>query len=490
MTVADSSRAPSHAPVHAASPAPSRALARTRRRRLALLGTSVVATVALVSVSARHSSMSVTLTLVAAGCSGALAWLESRRRVLGVHVVVGAIAVVFVLAVVTAPKTSNDLWSYTMYGRMVATHGVSPYTHVPRDFAGDPFFARVSPLWRGRASVFGPLWVGWSSLGALVAGGSALVSRLFFQLTAAAVATATLVLVWRRTRSTAALLWLGLQPAFGAMAINGGHCDLVIGFALLVAAVALGGRRTVWAGVLIGMAVLVKITAALALVGAVLWLWHRSRVRDAAITVASCFVTVVAGYAVFLGDATHVLQTADHTVTVAAPWNGIADLVLGSDAGRAWRHPLAPSSFLDAVWVAGTVAVVIIAVVAGWRVARRAAEAREPVGVTTAAYTAGAAYSYPWYASWSLPNLAGGEPSPVAWVVWLQATVMLAALKLAAHPNGTFGDVVFRWPLTYLAPPLLLVAFVVAAWRGDRTRVSPPPRSGDHRTPSPTLAGP
>jgi alpha-1,6-mannosyltransferase len=466
---------------------PARALARSRRRRLGLLATSVVATIVLVTVGARHSSASVTLTLVAAGSAGVLAWRESRQRLLGAPVIVGAIAVVFLVAVVTPPKTSNDLWSYTMYGRMVATHGVSPYTHAPRNFPGDPFFLRVSPLWRGRASVFGPLWTGWSSLGALLAGTSALTARLYFQLTAAAVAGATLAVVWRRTGSTAALIWLGLQPAFGAVAINGGHSDLLVGLALLVAALALGGRRALWAGVLIGAAVLVKITAALALVGAVLWLWHRSRLRDAAIVVGSCIVTVAAGYAAFLGDATRVLQGADHTVTVGAPWNGLADLVLQSDAGRAWRHPLAPNSFLDAVWVSGTVTVVVIALAAGWCVARRRRDPRETIGVTTAAYTLGAAYSYPWYAAWSLPTLTDGDPSPVAWIVWIQATVMLAALKLSSHPNGTVGDIVFRWPLTYVAPPLLLVAFVVVACRrepGERRA-----RSGLQPAPSPTIAG-
>lgn len=442
-----------------------RAITSTRATRLGLLLGSVAATVALVSVSARHSSMSVALTLVAAGCSGALAWLEGRRRVLGLHVVVGAIAVVFAAAVLTPPSTSNDLWSYTVYGRMVTAHGVSPYTHVPRDFPGDPFLTRVSPLWRGRASVFGPLWVGWSSIGAAISGTSALAARLFFQCTAAAAATAALVLVWRRTRSTAALLFLGLQPAFGAVAINGGHSDVVIGLAILAAALALGRRRAVWAGVLVGAAVLVKITAALALVGVVLWLWHRSRLRDAVMFGAACTATVVVGYLAFLRDAAHVLQGADHTVTVGSPWNGIADLVLGSDAGRAWAHPLAPSSFLDGIWLLGALTVVVLAVVAARGVARRAPDARLPTGVSTAAYPVAAAYSYPWYAAWSLPCLADGHPDPIAWVLWAEATIALATLKLAAHPNGTFGDVVFRWPLTYLAPPLLLVAFLLAAFR-------------------------
>ena len=211
---------------------------RTRIARLALLTVCVTSTVVLVAVGARHSSVSVLYVLVATATCGTLAVLEHRRRVLGPHVVVAAIAVVFAVAVLVPPRTSNDLWSYTMYGRIVTVHGASPYSHVPHDFTSDPFLTRVSPIWRHRGSVFGPLWVGWSAVGTSVAGDSALASRLFFQLTAAAVAAAILLVVWRRTRSPAALIWLGLQPVFGAMAVNGGHNDLVVGLAILAAALA------------------------------------------------------------------------------------------------------------------------------------------------------------------------------------------------------------------------------------------------------------
>ena len=448
--------------------------ARTRIARLALLATCVVATILLVVVGARHSSLSVLYVLVATAAGGVLAMLETRRRVLGPQVVVAAIAIVFAAAVLTPPRTSNDLWSYTMYGRMVSVHGVSPYAHTPHDFLGDPFLARVSPIWRHRASVFGPLWVGWSAVGATVAGNSALASRLFFQLTAAGIATAVLVLVWRRTRSPAALIWLGLQPAFGAVAVNGGHNDLVIGLAILAAALAVSGRRAIWAGVAIGVAALVKVTALLALVGIVIWLWRRDRLRAALVAVAACAATLVVGYLPFIADASHVLSGADHTVTAGSPWNGLADLVLGSDAGRAFAHPLAPNDFLEALFVAGAATLVIVALVAGWAVARRARDARRPAGTTTAAYTMAAEYSFPWYCAWALPCFADGAPDALAWIVWIQAAVMLAALKLTTHPNGTIGDILVRWPVAYLATPLLLVAFVVAAVRPGVTDASRP----------------
>jgi hypothetical protein len=55
---------------------------------------------------------------------------------------------------------------------------------------------------------------------------------------------------------------------------------------------------------------------------------------------------------------------------------------------------------------------------------------------------------------------------PLGWLVWIQATVMLAALKLSSHPNGTPGDYLLRIPITVVAPPALLAAFVVLALAG------------------------
>jgi alpha-1,6-mannosyltransferase len=271
------------------------------------------------------------------------------------------------------------------------------------------------------------------------------------------------VLVWRRTRSHAALIWLGLQPVFGAVAINGGHNDVVVGVAILGGVVAASVRRPAVGGVALGVAALIKLTAGLAVVGLGFWLWRRGRRRDALVALAAWAGTLAIGYVAFLGDATHVLAAADHTVTPASAWNGLVDLVLGHDAGRAWSNPIAPSNFLDGVFLLGAVTVVVVAGVAGWAMARRSATPGPPVGTTTAAYTMGAQYTFPWYAAWALPCFAESAVEPLGWLVWIQATVMLAALKLSSHPNGTPADIVFRVPITYLAPPALLVSFVVVA---------------------------
>lgn len=285
-------------------------------------------------------------------------------------------------------------------------------------------------------------------------------------MTAAAAAIGILVLVWRRTRSTAALAWLGLHPVFGAMAVNGGHNDLLIGLAIL-AAVLLSSRRRGWAaGVVLGLAALIKITALLGLVGVVLWAWRHGRRRAAGNVVIGALVTVLLGYLPFLGDASHVLANADHTVTSASAWNWLANLVVGHDAGRELRHPLAANGNLDAIFYASVVLVAVLALVLGWRAAR-ARTSRLAVGTTTAAYTVGAQYALPWYTAWSMPVLADGALSPLGWVVWTQGAVMLVALKLPVHPTGTAVDLLFRGLFGYLAPVVLLVAFIVTGSRAS-----------------------
>jgi hypothetical protein len=77
-----------------------------------------------------------------------------------------------------------------------------------------------------------------------------------------------------------------------------------------------------------------------------------------------------------------------------------------------------------------------------------------------------AAYSYPWYAGWSLPTFTDRQPSQLAWVVWLQASLMLAALKLPVRPSGTVVGILTRGVLSYVAPLVLLAAFVVIGLRG------------------------
>jgi alpha-1,6-mannosyltransferase len=452
----------SHAPATRISVAP----------YLALVA-AVVSSVLLIAEAPRHATTSAFLVVCATAGCGAVAVLERRARRLGGFVVAVAIAVVMVTAVVTPPRTSNDLWSYGAYGRMVAVHHADAYVATPSDFPNDPFSKRVSGIWQHRSSVYGPVWIGVASLDAMIVGGSTLGNRLFFQLIAAVAASIILFVVWRRTRSSAALAWLGLHPAFVAISVNGGHADLLIGLAILVAAL-LATRGKGWtAGLVVGLGALIKVTALLGVAGIALWAWRAKRWRLAVAAAVAAGATLLLGYLPLIGEASHVLANADHTVTLASPWNWLADLLLGHDAWRQVVHPLAFNQTLDLIFFAGVVLVATLALVLGWRAAATR-DARPAAGTTTASYVFGASYALPWYADWSLPSFADHVPAPVAWIVWLQAAVALTALKMHDHPAGTLDDALLRGLFTFGMPIVLLASFVIVGLRrssGDATEM-------------------
>ncbi len=60
---------------------------------------------------------------------------------------------------------------------------------------------------------------------------------------------------------------------------------------------------------------------------------------------------------------------------------------------------------------------------------------------------------------------ASGGLTALSGVVWLQSIVMLAALKLPLVVRGPALQSTLRVILTDVAPPVLLVAFVVTALR-------------------------
>ncbi len=434
--------------------------------RLVLLVVAVAGNVALLHAP-RHSVGSVSIVLAIALVAGLLVVAEHRSPRLGIAPVVIAIAITVGAAVAAPPRTSNDVWSYTMYGRMVVEHGASPYDHTPADFRRDHFFKRVSPRWAHRASVYGPVFVGVAAVGAWVAGPSVLAARLYFQLLAALALAAVLIVVWRTTRSAAAVAFLGLNPVLAVIVVNGGHNDVLIGGLLLAATLLAVRRHPVGAGALVGLAALVKLTAGLALIGLLFWAW-RHELRRAALAIAGAAgAVVVAGYLPVMAGASHVLTGADKTVTNASPWNGLLDRLLRHDALRNVANPLAANDTLTAFFYVGMATVLVLAVGIGWRAARRA-RPDEAVGTSLAAYSVGAEYAFPWYAAWGLPVFATDGLNALGAVVWIQSVVMLAALKLPLAVDAGPADAVLRPLLTYVAPVALLVAFVVVGVRSTR----------------------
>jgi hypothetical protein len=426
----------------------------------AALVVAVASTGLLVAFAPRHSLLSVLLVLISTAACGIFVVLEQRQGRVGARPVVAAVGLVFLVALITPPRASNDIWSYAAYGRMVSVHHASPYEHVPADFRSDPLFHEVSPIWRHRGSVYGPAFVVFAAGVTYAAGDSTTTTRVLFQLCAAAVVAAVLALVWRRTRSPAAVAWLGLHPLFGATVVNSGQVDAFVGLAILAGALLATQRRGLAAGLSFAAAALTKLTALLALVGLVLWGWRRRERRAAVSAVAAAGAAVTLVYVPFVRGAFGVLDGADHTVTPGSAWTAPAQWLIGRDAGRD-LSPLASNTTLSTLFYVSIALVVAVAIGVGWLAARR--ERAEPaVGAATASYTLAAEYTLPWYPAWSLPSLADHRPSPLAWIVWIDAAVLLAAWKLPSPVEGGVLETGVRGLLLYAVPIALLAAFVFA----------------------------
>src|SRR5947208_7557923 len=125
------------------------------RRTPALAGRWASATVALVVctvatatalVAGRWSA--IVFLIAVAAALGSYWWMvtaEARHPALRLRAVVIAIAVVLGVGVTMAPQRSGDVWSYAMYGRIVAVHHASPYRHVPDEYAVHPTARHVPP---------------------------------------------------------------------------------------------------------------------------------------------------------------------------------------------------------------------------------------------------------------------------------------------------------------------------------------------------------
>ena len=449
---------------------------------------TVVATTATVIIAANALGPGgrFVVTAIAFGAFGALFLPEVRSHTLTPGRVLLAVSVLVLVAVITPPRGSHDLWSYTMYGRMLAAHGASPFTHVPADFAGDPFLRLVGRGWRHTGSVYGPGFAALAGAGTTLAGASVTASRLFFQGIAAAAFGVALLVVWRRTRDPGAVAFLGLNPAL-ILVINGGHNDLVVGLALLGGTVLLAGRRPYSAGVVLALGALVKLVLVLPIAALLVWAWWRWGRRAANRSGATFGAVVVGAYIVAGGTrALEPLLHAVHQHSRSSIW-GFATSLFLQPLGITGPDVMAPLGHLALIAIALGAAFVVLGSVAACRGGPVPAEATAAVviGATTLLFLLGGSYVLPWYSAWALPLLALAWRSRVATVAAVQAGACTVAYASGMAVGGASGAA-FSAYARGVVPILSVGALVYLAWSVRHRRLVDPcwrsvakePRSG------------
>ena len=357
-----------------------------------------------------------------------------------------AIAALLVVAVVRPPTFPTDIRSYAADGRMLAHYHENPYVVLPSHFNYDPRYLHIP----NSTAPYGPLFIGPAAVIARVAGTSEVWTRLAYQAAAAAAIAAALVMLWRSCRSSAAIVLVGLHPVVAGTIVNGGHNDAFIGLLVLAAVLAAERKRLVSAGAVLAAAMLIKITAGLALLPITLWMVRRGRRAVGALLGASV-VALVVPVIVFVPGLFGSIRSADSgLVTRTSIWN--------FDPLRA---PLVSRAGDGAVT---QVALLCIGLAVLW-VASGERELSDRVTGCVAAWLLLSAYVMPWYTVWALPVAALHPRHPFTRVVAWQGAVVVTAFLL---PHRLLANSAVSFSFGWIAPAVLLAASALALRSGPR----------------------
>ena len=449
----------------------------TRRSQAWLLAGVVAGTAAIVVVGrGAPTPVFAPLCVATFGAYAALVW-SLRAPALRPRTLVVACVALMVVAIAVPARSSKDVYAYIMYGRIVAQHHASPYTHVPADYPSDPASARVQVAFRNTGSVYGPLFTAVSAAGMGVCGSSPACGRVFFQTLEALAVLACMLLVLRATKSWAAAACVGFNIILVASIVNGAHNDGLLALAVLAAVLFLR-ERPVLAGVLLGAAALIKLNVLLPAAVLVGWLLVRDDKRKALLAGGTTGVLVLVGYVLAGGAAAlKPLHNTANFVSYHSFWYPVERLFAaiydvgdrGAARAVAFDHHLA---------LVALVIVVVLAVVVAAGRARTSGPA--PVAIAAlSVYVLAAPYILPWYTAMIVPLLALYRRSKTTWLILSYAALLYLLYPERFPVHRTFVTLILPEGARNLLPVVQVVFLcivVAAAWRPRGTAEPADPR--------------
>ncbi|AEV82470.1 hypothetical protein ACWT_1452 [Actinoplanes sp. SE50] len=336
------------------------------------------------------------------------AWLAGRRVVPSARwafVTAGLWAFPLVLFL---PLGSYDTYSYACQGWQHAA-GLNPYAGGV-DLLGCPWSDAVAPIWRATPAPYGPVFLTLAAMAAREGGSLAGTVALLRLIAVAGVALlgACLPVLARRAGVPAArAVWLVLAcPLLLIHLVSGAHNDAVM-VALLVAGLAVASTGRGWpAGVLIGLAVGVKVTAIVVL-PFLIFLVPKPRWRAAG---------------ELAGGAAGALLVASLGSGLGLGWIGA---LVDSGVSVQWTSPPTAAGMtlelfgvphgVPVTRILGMLALVAVLIA----LFRRTARGGDPLlyaGLALAATVLLAPVFHPWYATWPLAVLAATLPRDTRWL--------------------------------------------------------------------------
>ncbi|MEV0838857.1 polyprenol phosphomannose-dependent alpha 1,6 mannosyltransferase MptB [Actinocatenispora sera] len=387
------------------------------------------------------------------------------------------------------PLASRDVYAYAAQGELYA-HGLDPYHSGPAALPSR-WLAEMSPSWRDSPAPYGPLALLIARLAAVVSGGHLTIALGVLRIVALLGVLLLAVYLPRLARlagvDPGAACWLGLaSPLVAIHLVSGAHSDALM-LGLLVTGLALAARRrpvvdgsgsraprvskrAVLAGLALGLAAAVKVTALLAVPFAVLLVLPALTGR---VRLARAAVSVVAGAVVAFGAMTAAAglgfgwASAAFGAEASVQWTS-----LSTGVGMALGFPLRVLGLPGAggvLTVSRDLALFVllpIALVALWWPIRRGADTRTVLARTGWAFAALLAASptvHPWYLLWPVVILAAAVPDRRVVAGMVAVTVLMTVLVL---PDGYNLARVTAW----LGAPLDVAIVVGLAWLAVRRR--------------------
>ncbi|MGC5331125.1 polyprenol phosphomannose-dependent alpha 1,6 mannosyltransferase MptB [Micromonospora sp. DT62] len=389
----------------------------------------------------------------------AYAWWTLRDRVPSTRWALVTVGLWLLPLLFTPPLGSRDVYAYACQGASYSA-GLNPYEQGVSALPC-PWLDTISYIWRDTSAPYGPLFV--LLAGAVVkATGSLYGSIVLFRLLAVVgvgLTAACLPALARRCGVPAGrAIWLALgSPLIGVHLVSGAHNDaLMVG--LLVAGLAVVVSRPgrpgplLGGGVLLGLAVAIKVTALVvvpfAALAAIVGTYSiRALVRDGGWVVGGAVAAVVgATLATGLGFGWVTgLEQGGLVIAWTSPPTAVGQTVAYLAAPFGWHgDPLPVTRGI------GMAALALVLLWLWWR-----ARTREPIwhaGLALAATVALAPLFHPWYWTWPLAVLAATARR----TGWFAVVAIVSSFLVLADGTG-----LARYTKTVGAPLMTLFVIVV-----------------------------
>lgn len=175
-------------------------------------------------------------------------------------ILLGVLALCFPLLLLPG-LFSNDLYLYSLYGRVLSVYGENPFLVPPGRFRSDPILPFAS--YTGLRSGYGPLWVLISGFLSGIAGDGQFANVLAYRLAGAGLHLGATVAVWfllQKVRTEAAAwgtVFYGWNPLMLFESVGNAHNDVGTAFFVVLAllSIARGHRLVAVALVMVGVMV-------------------------------------------------------------------------------------------------------------------------------------------------------------------------------------------------------------------------------------------